>query len=31
MPQVNIEEFNALGYSVGSFQVLAHTIPLAIQ
>jgi clan AA aspartic protease (TIGR02281 family) len=28
MPQVEIEEFNALGQSVWSFRVLAHTIPL---
>ncbi|MEK6320500.1 MAG: retropepsin-like aspartic protease [Acidobacteriota bacterium] len=31
MPQVEIEEFNALGESVGSFRVLAHTIPLGTQ
>lgn len=31
MPQVEIEEFNALGQSVGSFRVLAHTIPLGSQ
>ncbi|HSO75418.1 MAG TPA: retropepsin-like aspartic protease, partial [Blastocatellia bacterium] len=31
MPQVEIEEFNALGQSVGSLRVLAHTIPLGSQ
>lgn len=31
MPQVEIEEFNALGQSVGLFRVLAHTIPLGSQ
>ena len=31
MPQVEIEEFNALGQSVGSLRALAHTIPLGSQ
>lgn len=31
MPQVEIEEFNALGQSASSFPVFAHTIPLGGQ
>lgn len=31
MPQVEIEEFHALGQSVASFQVMAHNIPLGSQ
>ena len=31
MPQVEVEGFHALGQTVASFEVLAHTIPLGSQ
>src|SRR5438309_3546409 len=31
MPQVEVEEFHALGQTVTSFRALAHTIPLGSQ